>query len=488
MSSLADWEPREGMLVTFPQALSIGEYFNFGRFNEIVLTSGRQFKPTAVLEPGLRRGGGAGPGQPARPDHPRRRAQLAEPRPRDPPERRDLRPHATASAAATPSRTSPACSTSPSASTGSSRPRAPTYTVGEPAAGEPDEVGGNLTVASFNVLNYFTTLDPLGRGANTAEEFERQRTKIIAAIAEIDADVVGLIEIENNEAAIEDLVDGLNAAIGAGTYAYIDTGVIGTDAIKVALRLQARRGDAGRRPRGPRLDGRPAVHRHHEPARPWRRLPVERQRRGRHRGGQPPQVEGLGLQRRGRPRHRRRLGQLQRHAHGGRRGAGRLAGDRPDGQRRRRLLIIGDLNSYDKEDPIDALLAGGYTDLVHEFQGETPTRTCSTARSATSTTRSPASALVDEVTGATEWHINADEPTILDYDMTFKQPAQDALFAPDAFRSSDHDPVIVGLDLDAIAPRSTIAYAGRRSGRRTTSTCTVEATVVATDNVDPTRR
>src|SRR5690606_34679005 len=66
----------------------------------------------------------------------------------------------------------------------------------------------------------------------------RQRDKIIAAITEIDADVVGLIEIENNTAAIADLVDGLNAATGPGTYAYVDTGVIGTDEIKVAFIYQ----------------------------------------------------------------------------------------------------------------------------------------------------------------------------------------------------------------------------------------------------------
>ena len=50
------------------------------------------------------------------------------------------------------------------------------------------------------------------------------------------------------------------------------------------------------------------------------------------------------------------------------------------------------------------------------------------------------------------WHINADEPSILDYDMTFKGPAEDALYAPDPFRSSDHDPVIIGLALDSVGP------------------------------------
>ncbi len=60
------------------------------------------------------------------------------------------------------------------------------------------------------------------------------------------------------------------------------------------------------------------------------------------------------------------------------------------------------------------------------------------------------STLTGQVTGATAWHINADEPDLIDYDTTFKQPAQQAIYAPDAYRSSDHDPVIVGLSLQAV--------------------------------------
>src|SRR5690606_39325076 len=80
---------------------------------------------------------------------------------------------------------------------------------------------GDLQVAAFNVLNYFTTLG--SRGADTPEEFQRQQAKIVAALAAIDAEVVGVMEIENNVTAIANLVDALNAAVGAGTYAYIDT-------------------------------------------------------------------------------------------------------------------------------------------------------------------------------------------------------------------------------------------------------------------------
>ena len=55
--------------------------------------------------------------------------------------------------------------------------------------------------------------------------------------------------------------------------------------------------------------------------------------------------------------------------------------------------------------------------------------------------------LTDKVTGVTEWHINADEPRALDYNTEFKSESQlTSYYADDAFRASDHDPVIVGFD------------------------------------------
>ena len=51
------------------------------------------------------------------------------------------------------------------------------------------------------MLNYFTTLgedNPDARGAETAEEFAIQESKIVTAINKLDADVVALQEIENS--------------------------------------------------------------------------------------------------------------------------------------------------------------------------------------------------------------------------------------------------------------------------------------------------
>ncbi|HET6562869.1 MAG TPA: ExeM/NucH family extracellular endonuclease, partial [Marmoricola sp.] len=126
-----------------------------------------------------------------------------------------------------------------------------TFEPANPRPATPDDVGGRLQVASFNVLNYFATIDttssddtgpcaPSGtedcRGADSEEERQRQLAKIVAALKTIDADVFGLIEIQNDAGlATQQIVDALNAATADGTYDYIDTGAIGTDAIKQAF-------------------------------------------------------------------------------------------------------------------------------------------------------------------------------------------------------------------------------------------------------------
>ena len=107
----------------------------------------------------------------------------------------------------------------------------------------PPAVGGTLKVSSFNVLNYFNGNGtgggfPTPRGANNVTEFNRQRDKIIQAIINSGADVMGLMEIENDgygsTSAIQDLINGLNAIAGAGTYAFINPDAsLGSDAIAV---------------------------------------------------------------------------------------------------------------------------------------------------------------------------------------------------------------------------------------------------------------
>ena len=484
VASLEDLEPLEGMAVTFPQDLTISEYFDFDRFNETVLSVGRQMTPTAVFDPGSPEA-----------------ENLAE---------ANLRGRIMLDDGRNAENPDPALHPDGDVFTLDHRFRGgdrvagvtgvldfafgdyriqPTadalYTEVNERPAAPDPVGGNVKVASFNVLNYFTTLD--GRGANTPEEFARQKAKIVAAITEIDADVVGLIEIQNNDEALQDLVDGLNQATEPGRYDFIETGAIGTDEIKVAFAYQPARVtpvgehailDSTVDPRFIDTKNRPALaqtFRTTDTGGVFTAVVNHLKSKGSDCDdvGDPDTGDGAGNCNLTRTAAAEALVDW-------------LATD-PTGSGDDDVLIIGDLNSYDKEDPIDALLAGGYTDLVRAFQGEFAYSYVFDGQLGYLDHALASEGLVDEVTGATEWHINADEPDILDYDMTFKQPAQEALYEPNAYRSSDHDPVIVGLDAcDEIAPRITVSVTPNRLGPPNHKYVVVKATVTASDNVDAT--
>ncbi|MFD3305863.1 ExeM/NucH family extracellular endonuclease [Alteromonas macleodii] len=116
---------------------------------------------------------------------------------------------------------------------------------------------GNLSIATFNVLNYFNgEVDANGdvtfdydenRGADDEVAFELQQGRIVEAIVNLNADVVGLMEIENDgfgeDSAIQSLVSAINAELGeTEQYSFIatsDGSEIGTDAITVGLLYKA---------------------------------------------------------------------------------------------------------------------------------------------------------------------------------------------------------------------------------------------------------
>jgi hypothetical protein len=118
------------------------------------------------------------------------------------------------------------------------------------------------------------------------------------------------------------------------------------------------------------------------------------------------------------------------------------------------------LNSYDKEDPIDAIKEGAdddlgtaddYVDMIHKELGEFAYGYVFDGHIGYLDYAMANKSLEIYIKDVTIWHINADEPDLIDYDMSFKQPAQDALYNDDPYRSSDHDPVIVTLSFP-VAP------------------------------------
>ena len=456
VTSVNDFEAFEGMRITLPQSLVISEYFNFDRFGEILLTSKRHLQPTAEFEPGP-------VAIQAADDFLLDRITLDDGRANSNPDPA-IHPNGLEFDLTNLFRggdTVKDVTGVMSYSFGEYRiqpTQGANYEINNPRPAQPDPVGGELTVASFNVLNYFTTLDDSGaicgpsqslgcRGADNATEFTRQRDKIIAALTVIDADVVGLIEIENNidDNAVLDLVDGLNAANGAGTYDFVSTGTIGTDAIKVALIYK---------PASVRLVRDFAILDSSVDARfiDFKNRPVLAQSfKDKSTGGRFTvavnhfKSKGSPCDDVGDPN----IDDGSANCNLTRKAAAEalvdwLAGD-PTGSRNQNFLIVGDLNSYDKEDPIDSILAGGYTDLIHAFRGEDAYSFVFDGQTGYLDYALSSVNLTDNVTGVTVWHINADEPDLIDFDTSFKRDNQDAIYAPDPYRSSDHDPVIVGL-------------------------------------------
>ncbi len=455
------FEAVEGMRIAMPQSLVISEYFDYDRFGEIVLAlplagEARPMTPTAVEQPGSN-------GYLERLDlNLRSRITLDDGRTSQNPDPA-IHPNGAEFSLENRFRGGDTVSDVDGVmyyAFGLYRiqPTGPAvYTASNPRPASAPAVGGSLKVAAFNVLNYFTTLDDAGaicgpaadlgcRGADNAGEFERQRSKIIAALAKLDADVVGLIEIENNGAAIDDLVAGLNEAVGEGAYAAIESDEIGGDAIRVGFVYQPAQVsplgapavlDSGFAPDFIDDKNRPALAQTFADTNGGTFTAVVN-----HFKSKGSDCEDIGDP---------DIGDGQGNCNATRSDAAQVLANwlttAPTGSADGDFLILGDLNSYDKEDPIAALLSEGYVDLLGQFAGEYAYNYVFDGQFGYLDYAMANSLLAHQVTGVAAWHINADEPDLLDYDTSFKKAAQQALFEANEFRSSDHDPIVVGLQL-----------------------------------------
>ncbi len=327
-----------------------------------------------------------------------------------------------------------------------------------PAGGGRAPAGGQLQRAQLLQRRWQGRRFPTSRGANTAEEFQRQKAKIVAAILASKADIVGLMEIENDGygefSAIADLVNGLNASLPQGQrYAFVNPNraKLGSDEIAVGLIY---RGDKVRTYRSaavldssvnPEFDdtrNRPTLAQTFQEINGGERLTIavnHLKSKGSACDGDPDTGDGQGNCNLTRARAAQALVDW-------------LAGD-PTGAKEPDRLIIGDLNSYAKEDPVNVIRSAGYTDLVarqagagkgysYVFSGQSGYLDHALANAS----------LARQVRGAVEWHINADEPRVLDYNVEFKTPRQqDSLYNAEPYRASDHDPVVIGIDLRRVA-------------------------------------
>jgi len=453
-------ERYEGMRVTLPQSLTVTDTQDLGRFGEFILSLGRLPNPTNIVAPGLpavQQGlanqlnqimvdDGVGS------SYPTPTPFLADSNGRGVTRR-------TGSTAA--------------GVTGILdekfgnyviEPTAPiVFTDANPRTDSP-ALPGSLRVVIGNVLNYFNG-DGLGggfptsRGADTLAEFQRQRAKIIAGIIGLAPDIMGLTEIENDgfgpTSALADLVNGLNAAAPAGTtYAFVDASAVNivTDQIQCAFIYRVETAAPV---------GSPAMlnnaYFNGLARNPLAQTFVELasgekftasinhfKSKGSASTGAAAtdgivpnpnldQGDGQGASNYLRTRQAQALVTW-------------LATD-PTGSGDPDFLILGDLNAYAKEDPIAALEHGGYINLteLHEgpggysyaFGGEFGHLDHALANAH----------LTEQVASAATWHVNSDEPVYYDYNLENKNGTQQAVNVAGPYRYSDHDPVVVTLNL-----------------------------------------
>ena len=317
--------------------------------------------------------------------------------------------------------------------------------------GPPDVLDGadsdaaTVTVAGFNVLNYFTTLGE--RGASTEEEFELQAAKIVEAITKMDADVVGLMEIENNfgedDDALQDLLDRLNDEAGEGTYDAVGQDeLIGNDAISNALIFQ---------PDAVTPAGKPAASDQEAFVNP-RGADTERNRPAVTQAfeadtGDVFVVAVNHLKSKGSGCGEGDDDEWQGNCNGTRTDAAEelvrwLDQEDPTGTGADEIAIIGDINAYAQEDPIEAILDGGYQDALSDQLGEVYTYVFDGEHGRLDHALvSDAMVDADRIVDTDVWHINVDEPAAFDYRRWNNEEDQDE----SEFRSSDHDPIIMGL-------------------------------------------
>ena len=300
---------------------------------------------------------------------------------------------------------------------------------------------GDLRMAAMNLENLFNgdgsgSGFPTERGAKTEAAYLHQRAKLVAALAGLDADVVALMELENDAAGPQSsesqLIAALNAVQGGDWRAVPMPTNASTDVIRVGLIYRASKVKPVGAPAS--IDKGPFA----ELSRP----PLLQS----FRAGSGPVFTVVANHFKSK----------------GCRDAKGMDADQRDGQScwnasrltsatllddwlRQRLgaaldapvAILGDLNAYAMEDPPRFLREKGWRDAFVEAGVAHPYSYVYEGQRGRLDHALLTPALAALLTGAAEWHINADEPDAPE--------SVDAPITP--LRSSDHDPLVIDLRL-----------------------------------------
>ena len=351
-------------------------------------------------------------------------------------------------------------------------------TFGATRAEAPAAVGGNLKLASFNVLNYFTTTgDTLAgctfytdrdgnpvtvrsgcnaRGAANAENLKRQQDKIVAAISKSGADVVSLMEVENSaqfgkdrDDALARLVEALNVA-APGIWDYVRTPanappLADEDMIRTAFIYKR----AAAEPVGESIihndtvafaSARKPLAQVFKPvgaADDKKFIAIANHFKSKGSAATPEDTDkGQGASNLARTEQAKSLLAFSH--------------DLQASKGTDKVFLMGDFNAYAKEDPINVLTAAGFVNQDQKARNAGGSAKHSylfggLVGSLDHVLASPGANSV--VTGADIWNINSVESVALEYSRYNNNVTN--YYVPDQFRASDHDPVVVGLDLPA---------------------------------------
>jgi predicted extracellular nuclease len=335
----------------------------------------------------------------------------------------------------------------------------PSQTVqfyGNPRTAAPGSVGDcTLKVCGYNMEYYLTSSWGTGLGAANQTQFNQQHSKLLKVLMAIDADIYGLAEIQSGQDAVSYMTSAMNTAAGSQLYAYVNDGTdVNGTYTKVGF-----------------------IYRKDKVV-PYGKIqeigPLSSGLKSRM------MVQGFTYLANG----ERFIFSMNHYKAKGCSGSTGLNADQGDGQgcynstrvsqsqalvnnmpyyqnatyfNDNDVLVMGDLNSYAMEDPIDTIVSRGYTDLLRRYEGTTAYSYMYSGQAGYIDQALASPSLYSQVTGATVWHIDSDEPEYVGYDSSAWQD--------NPYRSSDHDPVVVGLSLriasgisDPAIPSAGIVY------------------------------
>lgn len=443
------WEAYEGMLVSFKQPLVVTDTYQLGRYGEIMLANERLMVPTQVVAPGEQ-------AKQLMATQQRQAIFLDDGYWKQNPE--PIPYPTTGLTAQSTLRVGDQVLNVEGIIHQDERgyrilpSRQPTFVQANPRPAAPVATDKQaLRIASYNVLNFFTGHGqdkpfPTRRGAKTAEELARQQAKLVEALVALDADIIGLLELENNGfeqgSAIATLLAAVNQRSSEPYQMVITEQKPGSDMIKVGIFYRSSRVAAiGKSVTNTAA---PFTRLHRPPmAQSFRHLASNTEltfaiNHFKSKGSCPrndsadftlqqDQGDGQACWNNARVNAATALQQwLQ---------------TNPTGINTPHQVIVGDFNAYRMEDPVTYLEQQGWQYLHDDkpqsysfvFKGQ--------AGSLDHMLASPS--LANKLSHFVHWPINADEPVLLDYSMRFKSKTQQQqLFDKTPYRSSDHDPIL----------------------------------------------